>query len=81
VIDVRELTDRLSELLSIPWLKDIIKFTAPQQPDPGMPGGRGAGPTTREYVRKSAGGGQQGQNVQSQQAWAAMANGGGGTGR
>lgn len=73
MIDMRELNDLLSDLLNQPRLRDVIKFTAPMPQEAPM-GGGGGGPTTREYVRKSKGS-QQGQNVQSQQAWAAMARG------
>lgn len=78
MIDIRELNDMLADLLNQPRLKDVIKFTAPQPMEqPQMGGGGGGGPTTREYVRKSAGNNERGKNVQSQQAWASMANSGG----
>ena len=74
-IDMRELNDMLSDLLDLPRLKDIIKFSTPI--DPAMMGGgggaTGGGPTTREYVRRSAGTGAAGQSVASQQAWSASA--------
>jgi hypothetical protein len=78
MVDLRELNDMLSDLMNLPRLKNVIKFTAPQPMEQPMPGGGGGGPTTREYVRRSAGNNEQGRNVQSQQAWASMSRGGGG---
>jgi hypothetical protein len=73
-IDMRELNDMLADLMNQPRLKDIIRFTAPveQQALQDKGGGSRGGGTTREYVRRSAGAGQGGQNVSQQQAWSAM---------
>lgn len=71
-IDMQQLNETLAELMDLPRLKDIVKFTKPI--DMGMGGemgGGGGGPTTREYVRRSAGNNDQGRNVSQQQAWAA----------
>lgn len=72
-VDMRELNDMLSDLMNLPRLKNVVKFTAPMQQEAAqpMPGG-GGGPTTREYVRRSAGNNEAGRNISSQQSWASM---------
>jgi hypothetical protein len=73
-IDMRELNDMLADLMDQPRLKEIIRFTTPISPAPASSegGSRGGGPTTREYVRRSAGSGDKGRSVSQQQAWASL---------
>ena len=79
--NLQELTNLYAELGNLPQLRQVIQFSSPDpSEEPGatttkdrdvpMPQG-----TTRNYVRKnvSSGGTQQGQQIQRQQAWAAMA--------
>jgi hypothetical protein len=72
-IDMQQLNETLAELMDLPRLKDIIKFTKPLNVDVMQGGGKPSN-TTREYVRRSAGGGGQGANVSQQQAWASVSD-------
>jgi len=77
-IDMRQLNDTLAELMDLPRLKDVIRFNAPAAAAGGEMQGMGGGPSTREYVRRSAGNNAHGRNVSQQQAWAAASSSGGG---
>lgn len=80
-VDIQELVDIQAELLSLPRLKQIIKFDRPTEvtETTGPSGSGAAGPTTREYIRRNAGGGdplqQAGQQMQQAASSGAMQNG------
>lgn len=78
--NLQELTNLYAELGNLPQLRQVIQFATPDPSEPSgatttkdrdvpMPQG-----TERNYVRRniSSGGTQQGQQLQRQQAWAAM---------
>lgn len=67
-LDIQELNSIMADMLNAPELRRIIKFTTPQEPT----GGEGESApqpstTTRNYVRKSSGGGQNAPQSQAHQ--------------
>jgi hypothetical protein len=76
-INVAALNNKLADLLDMPYLRDVIQFNMPPDPEQGEPGTSVKPANTKrtyERVSKSTGPTGQGMYQQKAQAWAGMAN-------